>query len=107
MNSSRLPCTFRHMRICRMELEPTRGQYNWKPIDDAIIAGKDRGQRVSLRVMTTNAHSRGYYCSPKWLFDLGCKSHEYDRGGDDPTSGGAAIRRIWPGTDIRRIAPIG
>lgn len=96
MNSSRLPCTVRYVRICWMELEPTQGQYNWKPIDDAITAGKDRGQRVSLRVMTTNAHSRGYYCSPKWLFDLGCKFHEYDRGGDDPTSGGAAIRRIEP-----------
>jgi hypothetical protein len=27
--------------------------------------------------MTTNAHSKGYYCSPKWLFDAGCKSYDY------------------------------
>jgi len=46
--------------------------------------------------MTTNAHSRGYYTSPKWLFDAGCKSYDYLRGGDDPTSGGARINRIEP-----------
>jgi hypothetical protein len=43
--------------------------------------------------MTCSPHSRGYYTSPKWLFDEGCKSFEYLVGGDDPTSGG--IRIIW------------
>lgn len=46
--------------------------------------------------MTCNAHSSGYYTSPKWLFDAGCKSHEYLRGGDDPTSGGKRIPRVEP-----------
>jgi hypothetical protein len=49
-----------------------------------------------MRVMTCNAHSSGYYTSPKWLFDAGCKSHEYLRGGDDPTSGGKRLPRIEP-----------
>ena len=45
---------------------------------------------------TCNAHSRGYYAAPKWLFDAGCKGFEYLRGGDDPTSGGQRIPRIEP-----------
>jgi hypothetical protein len=49
-----------------------------------------------MRVMTANAHSRGYYSSPKWLFDAGCKGSEYLSGGDDPTSGGRRIPRIEP-----------
>ena len=51
---------------------------------------------IAFRIMTASAHSRGYYCSPKWLFDAGCKSFEYLSGGDDPTSGGKRIPRIEP-----------
>jgi hypothetical protein len=46
--------------------------------------------------MTGNAHSQGYYTSPKWLFDAGCAGFEYVVGGDDPTSGGQRIPRIEP-----------
>jgi hypothetical protein len=49
-----------------------------------------------MRVMTANAHSGGYYSSPKWLFDVGCKGFEYNAGGSDPISGGRAIPRIEP-----------
>jgi hypothetical protein len=49
-----------------------------------------------MRVMTANAHSGGYYSSPKWLFDAGCKGFEYNAGGDDPTIGGRPIPRIEP-----------
>ena len=59
-----------------------------KVIDDAIAAWKPRHAAVAFRVMTCNAHSSGYYTSPKWLFDAGCKGFEHVRGGDDPTSGG-------------------
>jgi hypothetical protein len=44
--------------------------------------------------MTTNPHSHGYYASPKWLFDRGCKGFEYRRGGG--TYGGELITRIEP-----------
>lgn len=96
MSTQRLPSTVRYLRLNWIDLEPAEGQYNWKPIDQAIEAGAPRGVRVAFRIMTTNAHSREYYCSPKWLFDAGCKFYEYNRGGADPTSGGAAIRRIEP-----------
>ena len=74
-----------------IHFEPQEGQFNFKVIDDVIAAWKSRGATVAFRVMTCNAHSRGYYTSPKWLFDGGCKSFEYLRGGDDPTSGGARM----------------
>jgi hypothetical protein len=92
----RLPCSVIYIRFNWAEVEPEQGRYDWKLIDDVIAAWKPRGVAVAMRVMTTNAHSSGYYTSPKWLFDAGCKSHEYLRGGDDPTSGGKLIPRIEP-----------
>ena len=93
---SRFPYSVVYIRFNWADAEPGEGQYNWKLIDDVIAAWKPRGAAVSMRVMTCNAHSSGYYSSPKWLFDAGCKSHEYLVGGDDPTSGGKRIPRIEP-----------
>jgi hypothetical protein len=92
----RLPCSVVYVRFNWADAEPEPGQYNWKVIDDAIAAWKPRHAAVAFRVMTCNAHSSGYYTSPKWLFDAGCKGFEYVRGGDDPTSGGQRIPRIEP-----------
>ncbi len=92
----RFPYSVVYIRFNWADAEPERGKYNWKIIDDVIAAWKERGATVSFRVMTCNAHSAGYYTSPKWLFDEGCKGFEYVRGGDDPTSGGKRITRIEP-----------
>lgn len=92
----RFPCSVVYVRFNWADAEPAEGQYNWALIDDVIAAWKPRGATVALRVMTCNAHSAGYYTSPKWLFDAGCKSFEYLRGGDDPTSGGKRLPRIEP-----------
>ena len=92
----RFPCSVVYIRFNWAEAEPEEGQFNWKLIDDVIAAWKPRGAAVSMRVMTCNAHSSGYYTSPKWLFDAGCKSSEYLVGGDDPTSGGKRIPRSEP-----------
>lgn len=94
--SQRLPSSVVYLRFDWAEVEPQEGHYNWKLIDDAIAAGKFRGAAVAMRVMTANAHSAGYYCSPKWIFDRGCKGYEYTVGGNDPTSGGRRIPRIEP-----------
>jgi hypothetical protein len=93
---TRFPCSVVYIRFDWVDVEPQEGQYNWKFIDDAISAWKPRGAAVAMRVMTANAHSGGYYSSPKWLFDAGCKGFEYNAGGGDPTSGGRAIPRIEP-----------
>jgi hypothetical protein len=94
--TARFPSSVVYLRLDWAGVEPQEGQYNWKQIDDAIVAGKRRGSSIALRIMTANAHSKGYYSSPKWLFDSGCKGFEYLVGGDDPTSGGARIPRIEP-----------
>jgi hypothetical protein len=95
-NEPRFPCSVVYVRFGWAEAEPVEGQYNWKLLDDAIAAWKPRGAAIAFRVMTCSAHSAGYYTSPKWLFDAGCKGYEYLVGGDDPTSGGKRIPRIEP-----------
>jgi hypothetical protein len=92
----RFPCSVVYVRFNWADAEPEPGQYNWKVIDDVIAAWKPRHATVAFRVMTCNAHSSGYYASPKWLFDAGCNGFEYLKGGDDPTSGGRRIPRIEP-----------
>lgn len=92
----RFPLSVAYIRVNWADLEPEEGKYEWKVFDDPIEAWKPHGARIAIRIMTTNAHSRGYYASPKWLFDAGCKSYEYLRGGEDPTSGGVRIPRVEP-----------
>ena len=82
----RFPCSVVYIRFNWADVEPEEGQYNWKLIDDMIAAWKPSSAGVSMRVMTANAHSSGYYTSPKWLFDAGCKSHGYLRGDDPPVA---------------------
>ncbi len=92
----RFPYSVAYFRLNWEELEPVEGQYSWRLIDEAIAAWAKREARIAFRIMTTNAHSKGYYCSPKWLFDAGCRSFEYVAGGADIASGGARITRIEP-----------
>ena len=92
----RFPCSVVYLRFDWARVEPEEGQYHWELIDEALAAGKSKGSAIAIRVMTANAHSHGYYSSPKWLFDLGCKGFEYASGGNDPTSGGTPIPRIEP-----------
>jgi hypothetical protein len=95
-SDSRLPYSVAYLRLDWMRLEPAEGEYDWYPLEAAIAAWKPRGASVALRVMTTNPHSSGYYSSPKWLFDAGCRGFEYVRGDDDVAAGAEAITRIEP-----------
>ena len=92
----RFPYSVAYFRLNWEEIEPAEGQHNWRLIDEALAAWAKREARIAFRIMTTNAHSKGYYCSPKWLFDAGCKSYDYVEGGADITSGGSRINRIEP-----------
>jgi hypothetical protein len=96
MSRRGLPCSVVYTRFNWEAAEPAPGQFHWNVIDDVIAKAKPRGARVAFRVMTCNAHSSGYYCSPKWLFDAGCKGFEYLVGGDSPTAGGKRLPRIEP-----------
>ncbi len=92
----RLPYAVTYFRLNWGDIEPTEGEYDWALIDDPIKAWSKHGTRVAFRIMTANAHTNGYYCSPKWLFDAGCNSYEYVRGGPDTMAGGKRIKRIEP-----------
>jgi len=92
----RFPYSVAYFRLNWEDIEPAEGQYNWQRIDEPLAAWAQREARIAFRIMTTNAHTKGYYCSPKWLFDAGCGSFEYVAGGADIASGGARIPRIEP-----------
>ncbi len=94
--NGRFPYSVAYFRLNWDELEPAEGQYDWRLIDESLQAWGKREVRIAFRIMTANAHSKGYYCSPKWLFDGGCRSFDYVEGGADPTSGGSRIRRVEP-----------
>ena len=92
----RLPYSVAYIRVCWMDLEPEEGRIVWDVFDRPIEAWREQHVRIAFRIMTANAHTRGYYCSPKWLFDAGCRSYDYVRGGEDTMSGGKRIERIEP-----------
>ncbi|MCF7976221.1 MAG: DUF4832 domain-containing protein [Phycisphaerae bacterium] len=94
--TARFPYALVYRRINWVDVEPEPGQYRWDVIDRVIDAWKGQHAAVAIRIMTCNAHSQGYYSSPKWLFDAGCRGFEYVEGGDDPTKGGKRITRIEP-----------
>ena len=91
----RFPYSLAYFRLSWDEVEPAQGQFDWRRIDDAIQAWSKRDVRIAFRIMTASAHTKGYYCSPKWLFDAGCHGYDYTEGGD-VTSGGALIKRVEP-----------
>ncbi|HUT95148.1 MAG TPA: DUF4832 domain-containing protein [Thermoguttaceae bacterium] len=92
----RLPCSIAYFRVNWGDIEPIEGRPKWEVIDESIAAWEEHEVRIAFRIMTANAHTRDYYCSPKWLFDAGCGSYEYMRGGTDTMSGGERITRIEP-----------
>ena len=95
-STPRFPCSVMYFRFGWDELEPAKGQYHWKPIEDSIALARRNGAMIALRIMTTNAHSKGYYCSPQWIFDLGCKGFEYEITGTDTAKGSPHTKRIEP-----------
>jgi hypothetical protein len=83
----RFPGSIVYLRLDWNVLEPAEGQFHWKAIDDVIARAQRSHATIAMRIMTANAHSKGYYSSPKWLFDLGCKGFEYKPDGADAAQG--------------------
>lgn len=54
-------------------IEPKKGEYNWKVIDDYISAYAGFGKKVAFGVMCANMSSLDGYVTPKWVFDEGAK----------------------------------
>ena len=80
VDAARFPCSVVYVRFNWADVEPEEGRYNWKLIDDATNYWHLPGAAVAIRVMCTSMHSAGKYCSPKWLFDDGCRGFEYREG---------------------------
>lgn len=53
-------------------IEPAEGEFNWKPIDNALAAWHKAGKQYAFGIMAANIHYRGKYATPKWVFDAGC-----------------------------------
>jgi hypothetical protein len=88
----RFPDSIVYLRLDWYALEPADGQYNWKIVDDVIARAARTHATIAMRIMTADAHSSGYYSSPKWLFDEGCKGFEYKPDGTDASQGTAKTR---------------
>jgi len=97
LSSTRFSSTITYLRLQWEQLEPQPGVYDWTVIDNAIKnLDVKSGGSIGLRIMCCSAHSPGYYCSPKWLFDEGCKGTEYTIKVANSSEGGAKIPRIDP-----------
>lgn len=79
-------------------LEPQEGQFNWKPVDEALEGWGKLGKVCNIGVMCANTHSRQLegYVTPKWVFDAGAKKIELE----------LAPEISAQGTPGRKIAPV-
>jgi len=89
------------MGVIRFEwatLEPREGEYNWKPVDDALADWARLGKVCNIGVMCASTHSKqpGGFVTPKWVFDAGAKSIEISL---DP-------KISAQGTPGQKIAPV-
>jgi hypothetical protein len=62
-----------YRRFAWSDLEPSEGQFNWKPLDDALAGWDKAGKQFAFGVMCANSHSKTPYVTPKWVFDAGAK----------------------------------
>lgn len=67
-----------YQRFAWSELEPSEGQFNWKPVDDALCGWAKLGRQFAFGVMCANSHSKTPYVTPKWVFDAGAKHRLLD-----------------------------
>ncbi len=74
-------------------IEPKKGEYNWKVIDDFIAFYAGHGKKVAFGVMCANTSSLDSYVTPKWVFDQGAK---YDIAHTVSWKDGSAITQYIP-----------
>jgi len=60
-----------YLRLAWSFLEPERGQFNWRLIDDVIEKWRAKGLTVSFRI--TCKETDLVYATPQWVKDLGAK----------------------------------
>ena len=65
-------------RFTWSDLEPSEGQFNWKPLEDALAGWDKAGKQFAFGVMCANSHSHTPYVTPKWVFEAGAKCRLID-----------------------------
>ncbi|OGV40519.1 MAG: hypothetical protein A2X48_03075 [Lentisphaerae bacterium GWF2_49_21] len=71
-------CSSAYTRFSWSQLEPEEGKFNWEPIDKALKEWDAVGKQFGFGVMCESFHTSSKYNTPKWVFDLGVPSIEYD-----------------------------
>ncbi len=71
-------CSSAYTRFHWSELEPEEGKFNWTPVDNAIAAWTKAGKQFGFGVMCESFHSDTKYNTPKWVYDAGVPSIQYD-----------------------------
>jgi len=71
-------CSSAYNRFCWSELEPEEGKFNWEPLEKALKEWDAAGKQFGFGVMCESFHNYMKYTTPKWVFDLGVPSIEYD-----------------------------
>jgi hypothetical protein len=92
INENYPECSIAYFRFYWDQLEPREGEYRWDVIDDLIKTGRQRGQRLALRVMSMDGMewAASYreqkksgqltpknYRVPEWFRMLGCRGKEF------------------------------
>jgi hypothetical protein len=87
-----------YMRFRWDIIEPEEGQFNWKPIDDALAAWDSVGMGYGFGVMCLDTTQReGQYTTPKWVFDAGAEYYYGDMPAlqGDSTAGAANSSKMY------------
>ncbi len=58
-------------RVCWSEVEPQGGQFNWRPIEQAIRGFGKYDKKVGVGVMNVSTGIGKQYVTPKWVFEAG------------------------------------
>jgi hypothetical protein len=60
------------------DIEPEEGVFHWEIIDNAIKSWSDAGKQFAFGVMCASSHSRGFWVTPKWVFDAGARYDTFE-----------------------------
>ena len=94
--TSRFAASVGYRRFDWGELEPQKNIFNWQLIDTLLSNYSSKGMKLTFRIMTANPQEKGYSSTPLWVFEEGCRSHDYVSGGAGTYQGGNKITRKEP-----------
>lgn len=72
-----------YARFKWIDLEPEKGKFNWKWIEDRLDYCRKNGKKFAFGVVNASTDYLGEYVTPKWVFDEGAKYYTYSQDGID------------------------